>query len=639
MKLWTNCAPISNWIERKPFSGRVISLFIVSVFFAFVIGLFAQISSPAVSPADRQWTHPISPVHISGSFAEYRHYGRYHPGLDYKTFNRTGLPVMTPEAGFVENVHIADTGYGNALFIHDIHGEVLVFGHLQDFLGIKPELESFRQAVQLLRTQELSFFPIPAWFTFNKGDVIARSGESGVGAPHLHFEIRTPAEFVDPLSLPGMSVHDHSAPELLTLYLETDGVTRSFPCEKIEDGETDQEGHTIQKYRPIGGSELKISPFSESLRFQIGLYDTMATRNKNGIYGISIESSGKEVFRRVFDQISYRDFTNAASVYNTALTVIGKEYVYLLYESSSASHGVFTAPEFLKLASGGPRVEILHQGAPFRIRAFDSTGNTSILDIELLFDTDSKPSPDAENAGAFQEVRNDRTRTITYATSQTYVELPFVPDSIIYPARVRITPLVEIPAEMLNSRYSENQYVRVGEAFSIEGRELYYRNGVNASVSMIDSGDPRVALYNFNTTSKRWRLAALPAGRAGGRVFYRFMFRSTGPMAQLIDASAPTIEKPLFWDSAPDDLEKYHRDFQVRERGSGVSMRNSSVLLDGLPLPFEWVDDRSVISVEIPSDMISDQGSMLSLQAGDSAGNLSLWHFEFIGKSKKQYRN
>jgi ABC-type ATPase with predicted acetyltransferase domain len=67
-------------------------------------------------------------------------------------------------------------------------GNTIVYGHLQSFT---PEIDRFvynQQINQRRYYQEIEFKP--GQYPVRKGDVVAISGQSGVGYPHLHMEIR-----------------------------------------------------------------------------------------------------------------------------------------------------------------------------------------------------------------------------------------------------------------------------------------------------------------------------------------------------------------------------------------------------------------------------------------------------------------
>ncbi|KAA3607049.1 MAG: M23 family peptidase [Calditrichaeota bacterium] len=124
---------------------------------------------------------------LTSTFGEFRP-GHFHAGLDIKTFGKEGFPVFAIEDGFVWKIRVSPFGYGKAIYLKLNDGKFVVYAHLQKF---SPEIEEFvyqkQQKTKKYRVvQEFSSEKFPV----KKGDVIAFTGKTGIGHPHLHFEIR-----------------------------------------------------------------------------------------------------------------------------------------------------------------------------------------------------------------------------------------------------------------------------------------------------------------------------------------------------------------------------------------------------------------------------------------------------------------
>jgi hypothetical protein len=124
---------------------------------------------------------------LTSSFGESRA-RRFHAGIDIKTWNRTGYEVYASRAGYIWRVRVSPFGYGRVLYLKADTGEILVYAHLERFA---PKIQEIVEAHQertgrysLTRTFSAGALPV------TQGEIIAYTGESGVGVPHLHFEIR-----------------------------------------------------------------------------------------------------------------------------------------------------------------------------------------------------------------------------------------------------------------------------------------------------------------------------------------------------------------------------------------------------------------------------------------------------------------
>ena len=148
--------------------------------------------------------------HLSSNFGEVRTTG-YHQGLDIKTKGSTGHPVFAVSNGYISRIVSNFSGFGRALYLTLDDGQTAVYGHLSKFT---PRLED-----RLIEQQEknqtyiTNIFLSPGEFKFEKGDIIAYSGNTGFSfGPHLHFEIRNKkGRTLNPLTN-GLSQADRLAP-------------------------------------------------------------------------------------------------------------------------------------------------------------------------------------------------------------------------------------------------------------------------------------------------------------------------------------------------------------------------------------------------------------------------------------------
>ncbi|MCS7311477.1 MAG: M23 family metallopeptidase [Acidobacteria bacterium] len=151
---------------------------------------------------------------ITAHFGDYRWDGRVHTGLDFSTNLRIGLPVRVWKAGTIVRLRVDHLGYGRALYVKHPDGLTTVYAHLDRFENERLRLEDF---VRRLRQRTERLFlgdvfldaPIPV----EDHQVIAYTGESGSGRPHLHFEIRDAQEVpLNPMDWGIISPYDRQRP-------------------------------------------------------------------------------------------------------------------------------------------------------------------------------------------------------------------------------------------------------------------------------------------------------------------------------------------------------------------------------------------------------------------------------------------
>jgi len=147
---------------------------------------------------------------LTSTFAEYRS-THYHYGIDIKTWNQTGYKVFASEDGYISRIRVGPTGYGKAIYITHKGGYLTVYGHLDDFSGKVKEFVSKTHYKQ--KKNELNLQLNPKDLKVTRGELIAFTGETGVGTPHLHWEIRDPFENeINPLLLQQIPFIDKTKP-------------------------------------------------------------------------------------------------------------------------------------------------------------------------------------------------------------------------------------------------------------------------------------------------------------------------------------------------------------------------------------------------------------------------------------------
>lgn len=139
------------------------------------------------------WPLPES-HHLTSAFGKYRR-SHFHGGIDIGT-NRRQLPCVAVDDGWVERVAVTPGGYGRTIYLRLSHGRTAVYAHLSRFA---PAVESLLREKQLEAGTYRIDFPVDSLaVAFQRGETIAWTGASGVGPPHLHFELRHGAKQEDP---------------------------------------------------------------------------------------------------------------------------------------------------------------------------------------------------------------------------------------------------------------------------------------------------------------------------------------------------------------------------------------------------------------------------------------------------------
>jgi hypothetical protein len=270
-------------------------------FLAFLLlfgfkGLFAQTDSSYFrSPVD-------FPIELAGNFCELRN-NHFHSGIDIRTGGKEGLAIFAAASGFVSRIKVSPFGYGNALYLDHPNGQTTVYGHLMEFDSSVAAWVKLNQYEKEL--YELDLFPKKDQFYFEKGQIIALSGNSGGSeGPHLHFEIRnTQSEMpFNPLNF-GIEVLDQAAPTIHGIL-----AIPMAPGSKINGKPQpfwvlDNDKKNLQWQKDTLRDTLSMAG---KINFELEAWDKETENgNKNGLYAYHLFINDTPVFKCQFEEFSF----------------------------------------------------------------------------------------------------------------------------------------------------------------------------------------------------------------------------------------------------------------------------------------------------------------------------------------------
>ncbi len=253
--------------------------------------------------------------------------GRYHAGFDLRTGGEEGWPVVAVGDGYIMRASTSYFGYGRALYLRLDDGRIAVYGHLQKFgPKVTKRVRAEQKRLRLYKTNQ--YFEKDE-IRVRKGMIIARSGQTGAGAPHLHFELRTgDNKPINPL-LHGFSIKDRRDPEIAKLYL----------VPGYENGEmgAGPGGFVRTEIKLRGNSraplEVASGPIyvSGPVGFAIEAYDHKpGTSRRYNITGLLLIVGGDTVFQARFDTLKFSSMSQVLLERLTTLDADGD--VYALYK-------------------------------------------------------------------------------------------------------------------------------------------------------------------------------------------------------------------------------------------------------------------------------------------------------------------
>src|SRR5512140_1916610 len=323
--------------------------------FALVMGVMASragAAEPAAGPASsatplvpEESVWPIEPpITVTSSFGEFRR-GHFHGGIDLSTQQKVGREVHAITDGWVWRVRASGAGYGRVVYFRMTDGRTAVFAHLN---ANPPRVAAFVEAAQeSLSRYEVDLYPAQGRLPFHRGDLLAWSGESGAGPPHLHFEIREGDDAnvgTNPLR------HGFPVPDSITPVLS--GVTvQPYGAGSSVDGSP-----AARSYAAVGGGAAgpaQAGPAALHLRdkpritgaalLTVRAFDPSGTGNRLSPYLVSLSIDGVRQYEFALDRFQWDKAHEVELAYDFARARAGDDYVLKLYRPIGASNIVFDA--------------------------------------------------------------------------------------------------------------------------------------------------------------------------------------------------------------------------------------------------------------------------------------------------------
>ena len=312
---------------------------------------------------------------VTSSFAEYRS-THFHGGIDISTNGQKGQNVFASRNGYVYRIVISPFGYGKMLYLRHPDGYFTTYAHLMTFndaINRVARDEQYRRG-----TYAIDMTIDPQRLPVKKGEIIAYSGNTGYGPPHLHFEIRDEhLNPLNPLLCGSFRVEDSRPPRIKRLM-----IAPLTPASTVENG-TQPRYFSRFPQRKHGSFVPQTIRVHGQIGFAIEAFDNVnGTRSKSGIHRVEFYLDDSLAFTIELDRVPVMDTKQIDLHYDFPSALSGKGKFQKLYlETGNILPFYGHRPE----GAGIVNTEKIPEGEHnYRIACQDAGENTTVLTGKLL---------------------------------------------------------------------------------------------------------------------------------------------------------------------------------------------------------------------------------------------------------------
>lgn len=341
---------------------------------------------------DYIWPTDITNI-MTSAFGEFRS-THFHAGIDISTRGQIGASVFASRDGYIEQIGVSPFGYGKYILMRHKDGYATLYAHLDRF--DEPIEEKVYEYQYKVGQYSVTMNFEPDEFTYHQGEIIARSGSTGSGPPHIHFEIRdTNNNPLNPKLSDQININD-TAPPIFNRLAAIPVNVRSFVNDRIMPV-------TLAAVATRHGDYVIENPIKMSGK--VGMAVDVHDRNndtwyRHGIYAMEFFLEDSLLYSLHYDRLPIEHRHQIRLHYDHHLLSTGRgRYRKLFIEEGNA------LPLYSRRTHGSGLIntdDFTPGNYHFRIIAYDIAGNTSTLSGK--FELEASPlenqtlkNPDIEN--------------------------------------------------------------------------------------------------------------------------------------------------------------------------------------------------------------------------------------------------
>ena len=587
---------LPGFFSQKP------NIFQIFVFFSlFYFPVNSSFGRDQTLPFQKLYPPLSPPLVLTGAMGEYRPYS-LHYGIDLSTGARSGAPVHSTAKGSVVRIMYGRYGIGYGLFIRQEDGRMAKYGHLSAFSRKILKHAFGKNRDPILKREEFNLYFKENELPVERGEVVAYSGETGAGIPHLHFELLEGNQSLEPVQAGGFQVQDDRFPIIQSVRLlpadETGWINgKNLP---VQIG-VEQKKITEKKGKERGLPEFYIPEGSlprakGNIRLEVGGYDPSGRSSRLSFYRLELLVDDRSVFRYQFDRLPHDRRIFHGGFYNLAKSTIRRStrYMHKLYQ-----HRSVPIPELPTTMTGIVQVD---RDRMVKIQVTDLSGNVSTLTFRLHNDPDPTTGPNAR-------IRETAPHPVRFVSQDRRFQF-HIPENILL-EKTRFSMFDNVPWK--NPYRDRKGHYRLKEVSRVVRLDPETEDFLSPLEGLIQGKfQKNVDVYRISSSGY---VSSMHSRYENGA--YHFKSRRTGRFLLMEDRSPPTFLRPVI-------LQGYPRKriiVPVREAGMGIDLNSVVATVDGKKVLVEFDPDRSGFEIFYPHFIYKKGVHQVSIRIKDRGGN------------------
>ncbi|WP_428235038.1 M23 family metallopeptidase [Gracilimonas sp.] len=598
----------------------------------FSIAIFSFFITAANVQAQEYLWPSASGNYLSSTFGETRS-AHFHAGLDIKTWGREGYKVFASRDGILFRLLVTERGYGNAIYLQHDDGTFTVYAHLQRFN------DQFQSIADSIRLQDFSFemdaFLDTLAIQVNQGDVIGYTGSTGIGPPHLHFEIRDSLETPVNALRTNLSIKDDLPPVFSSLIVEP--LTKNSRVN----------GQPASNYIRAGKSK-EVFDFGEvKLTGKAGLAVNVYDRanevyNAYAVYSLALVQDSDTLF---YQELNRFDYNESNEMFLDRIAPFGstrRGHQRLFRKDGSKN-------PFYLITKDSAQISVSDSAETYTIVASDYFGNTSRATVTFVPDTLSKSSSTSltPNTDEWYWTENWASPDLQNTLDLTQLNTGFMWEESQHIVRVdsakqlqfaRFIPgtaqKIITPDRQLTLRFSDQAFfdtLTVAASYEMDNEAIniyvqpemlpaksnfglefflgdYFEAGNNYRLFRIDASDGDTSYVESELTGRT--LHARPS--------------SLGEFTVLADNEAPEISGLNIYKT---DYGKWRASVRVTDDLTGIESSSAKFIINGQRGIAEYDYEEELLIYYLP-DFTPQAANTAVVEIKDKAGNIASKEFQ-----------